>query len=248
MEPDQDAFGRMLQAHIRGEEVYEILERDDGFITAWNAAALYFAPVEGWPPYEREAVGHARGTVLDLGCGTGRHALYLKEKGLSVVGIDRSALAIRICRQRGLENARRLSVEELALLEGEPFDTVLMLGNNFGLVGGRRQAPEILERLQAVTSRRGLLIAESTDPHASHRPCDAAYRKENLRRGRLPGEMRLRVRFECFRGAWFDYLYVSREEMQALLEPSGWRVRRFLEGVGASYVALIEKRPRRRYG
>jgi len=35
-------------------------------------------------------------TVLDLGCGTGRHCIYLAKHGLSVVGLDVSKSALRI--------------------------------------------------------------------------------------------------------------------------------------------------------
>lgn len=35
------------------------------------------------------------GTVLDIGCGGGRHSIYLKEKGLDVVGIDISCQRLK---------------------------------------------------------------------------------------------------------------------------------------------------------
>src|SRR4051812_39166640 len=40
-------------------------------------------------PKVREAIGNARGlSVLDLGCGTGRHALWLAGMGASVTALD----------------------------------------------------------------------------------------------------------------------------------------------------------------
>jgi SAM-dependent methyltransferase len=38
--------------------------------------------------------------VLDLGCGTGRHAARLAERGYEVVGVDRSADMLRVARER----------------------------------------------------------------------------------------------------------------------------------------------------
>lgn len=36
------------------------------------------------------------GTVLDIGCGGGRHSIYLKERGLHVMGIDKMHLDLEI--------------------------------------------------------------------------------------------------------------------------------------------------------
>ncbi|MEM3875283.1 MAG: class I SAM-dependent methyltransferase [Candidatus Bathyarchaeia archaeon] len=70
-----------------------------------------------------------------MGCGAGRHSIYLQNNGLDVTGIDISPLAIKICRLRGLRKAEVMSVEEIDF-EPNSFDTVIMSGNNFGLLGG----------------------------------------------------------------------------------------------------------------
>ena len=43
--------------------------------------------------------GHLRGRVLDIGCGTGEHALMAAELGLEATGIDSSPRAIALARQ-----------------------------------------------------------------------------------------------------------------------------------------------------
>ena len=40
---------------------------------------------------------------------------------------------------------------------------------------------------------------------------------------------------------WFDYLFVSPDEMKHILTGTGWKVTRFIEGGRPSYVAVIEK-------
>ncbi len=40
---------------------------------------------------EREIAGNRRLSILDIGCGTGRHAIELARRGYSVVGVDLSA-------------------------------------------------------------------------------------------------------------------------------------------------------------
>jgi cyclopropane fatty-acyl-phospholipid synthase-like methyltransferase len=76
--------------------------------------------------------GAIRGRVLDVGCGTGEHALLAASLGLEATGIDLAAAAIERARekavQRGLE-ARFVvgSVLDLTGLDGQ-FDTVLDSG------------------------------------------------------------------------------------------------------------------------
>jgi SAM-dependent methyltransferase len=51
-------------------------------------------------PFWRNLAAHAGGSVLELGCGTGRIALPLGRAGVHLVGIDRSAEMLARARQR----------------------------------------------------------------------------------------------------------------------------------------------------
>ncbi|MEA2369888.1 MAG: hypothetical protein QOH12_282 [Solirubrobacteraceae bacterium] len=74
---------------------------------------------------ETGAIG---GRVLDVGCGTGEHALYFASRGIAVLGIDASAIAIERAvekgRPRGL--AARFAIGDIEALDelGESFDTI----------------------------------------------------------------------------------------------------------------------------
>jgi len=50
-----------------------------------------------------------QGRVLDVGCGTGENALYLAERGFSVIGVDLSTRAIDAAKTKGSE--RKLKVD-----------------------------------------------------------------------------------------------------------------------------------------
>jgi hypothetical protein len=73
-------------------------------------------------------------------------------------------------------------------------------------------------------------------------PAYLAYQERNRERGRMSGQLRVRVRYRDFIGPWIDHLIVSPEEMAAILEGTQWRVRRLLqqEGSGYYYVAVLE--------
>jgi ubiquinone/menaquinone biosynthesis C-methylase UbiE len=98
--------------------------------TGWDA----YAPFYDWEnartlgrrdvPFWRNVARQSRGTVLELGCGTGRISLPLARAGVSLVGIDRSMpmleradkrLKAWVTRQPGSRKRRRL----LRLVRGD---------------------------------------------------------------------------------------------------------------------------------
>ena len=60
----QDPFGRGLFDYYHGEEVTEIIEREDGFIDVTGGPADYFREYADWPDVEHQAIKYARGKVI----------------------------------------------------------------------------------------------------------------------------------------------------------------------------------------
>ena len=63
----------------------------------------------------------ATGEVLDLGCGTGHHAVALAESGLSVTALDYSAAMLMRARTRALERSVVIDFREFDLNQDLPF-------------------------------------------------------------------------------------------------------------------------------
>ena len=101
--------------------------------------AMYEA---GRPPWDidrpqsafRELADRGRlvGRVLDVGCGTGEHALMAAALGLEATGVDAASTAVTMARRKATErdlSARFLTWNALVLADlGESFDTVLDCG------------------------------------------------------------------------------------------------------------------------
>jgi SAM-dependent methyltransferase len=228
-----DAYGQLLHDLLDGKDVFEIVERDDGFIYVF-AAGYLLAPFRKWPSLDRRAMRYVRGRVLDLGCGAGRVAVHLQARGLDVVGIEVSAGAVEVCRRRGVRDVRRCAIEDVDESLGV-FDTVVMLGNNFGLLGSESKARRLLRRFHRLTTDRARIVAQTFDPHTLVDEVHRAYLERNRGRGRLPGQHRLRVRYRMAATPWFDYLQVSQTELAELLEGTGWRLDGTLRDEGASF-------------
>ncbi|UCG44506.1 MAG: methyltransferase domain-containing protein [candidate division WOR-3 bacterium] len=241
----QDAFGRWLLDHLRGADRGSATERDDGYINVTASADRYFSEPGDWPRQDREALKLVRGRVLDVGCGAGRHCLHLQGLGLDVTGIDNSELAVRVCRRRGVRRAVGASLTDALAMPlnrlGGRFDTVLMMGTNFGLFGRSRLLPARLRRLLRVATPQARIIGSTLDPYGSKAPRHVAYHRANRRRGRLGGEVRIRVLYGGYRTPWFDHLFVSRPELKRLLAGTGWRLARTIDGPGNRYIAVIER-------
>jgi SAM-dependent methyltransferase len=240
MKDYQDAHGHAMHDYLRGKGGFEIVERDDGFITPSNAPAVYFSKYRDWPAHEKKAMEYVRGKVLDIGCGAGRHSLYLQGKGFDVLGMDVSPLAIKACKLRGLKKAKLMSISRISSKLGG-FDTLLMFGNNFGLFESFDKAKRLLKRFHRITSEKARIIAESMDPCKTNEPDHLEYHKFNIKRGRMCGQLRLRVRYKKYATPWFDYLLVSEDEMKHMLKGTGWQVKGFLDSDDPMYVAVIEK-------
>jgi SAM-dependent methyltransferase len=238
-----DVYGAILADALNGKRAMEIVERDDGFVMAFDARYL-LDPFRRWDdPLERRAMRFVRGRVLDVGCGGGRVCLHLQERGLDVVGIDSSPGAIACCLRRGVRDARVLDLADLDASQG-PFDTVVMLGQNFGMVGSPPRARGVLRSLARATTARGRIVAETFDPHRSSDEVQRRYRERNRARGRMPGQLRVRIRYQALATEWMDWLQLSVDELADLLDGTGWALSRTL-GDGPSYIAVIDKRDRR---
>lgn len=237
---DRDAYGHEVYDFFRGQGGYEIVERDDGHIDISGGPAAYFAPFAKWGSHEKSAMRHVTGRVLDVGCGAGRVALHLQQKGHRVTGIDASPLAVKVSRLRGMKDARVLPLARVGPSLGT-FATVVMMGNNFGLFGSARQARRLLKRLHRMMPPDGRIIAETLDPYGTTNASHLRYHALNRRRGRMSGQVRIRVRYQDFISSWFDYLFVSREELRELLVGTGWRISKLLPSGGATYIAVLKK-------
>jgi SAM-dependent methyltransferase len=127
---------------------YDLLYRDK----AYDAEAQYVA--DTCRRHMPEAV-----TLLDLGCGTGRHAWELVHRGFEVTGVERSPSMVRRARQLHAslapERAAKLSFEEgdaLDFRSGRRFDVVTAL---FHVLSYQTQNAAVRDFLQTARAHLG---------------------------------------------------------------------------------------------
>ena len=238
----QDAFGHLLTDYQNGEQNVVIVEREDGYIEISRLGPLtYFAAYTEWAEHQKLAIEYAAGRVLDIGCGAGRHSLYLQKQGHDVLGTDISPLVIQLCKQQGLKNATVVPITQLNSKLGI-FKTIIMMGHNFGLVGSYKRSQWLLRRFASMTTDDAKIIVETMDPYQTKNPAHLAYHQYNRDRGRMGGQLRHRIRYKQYATPWYDYLLVSKLELEDILIGTSWTIEHYIDSDKPTYIAILKKR------
>ena len=93
-----------------------------------------------------------------------------------------------------------------------------------------------------ITSQEGQIIAQAVDPYQTEEPSHLAYQRYNRRRGRMSGQIRIRIRHGKTIGPWFDYLMVSQDELKKIVSGTAWQVTRIISDTGPGYTVVLKKR------
>jgi SAM-dependent methyltransferase len=118
-----------------------------------------FRKFKDMPILEQKALQISKGKVLDVGCGSGSHSLYLQKNGLDIKAIDISEGAIQVAKQRGVLNAEVLDL----LKETKTFDTILLLMNGTGIFQELSQVATYLKHLKSLLNPNGQILIDSSD-------------------------------------------------------------------------------------
>jgi SAM-dependent methyltransferase len=239
---EHDAFGKALLDHLHEREGEPLmLEGDDDSVRLADLQPKdFFLPVESWPWWEQRLIEVAKGRVLDLGAGAGRHSLHLQGRGHAVTAVDLSPGAVEVCRARGIREVQLADLTE-APNEGS-WDTILLMGGNLGLAGDWGPTRALLACLATLTPPGGVLIGDSVDP-TSEDPADVEYEDRNRRAGFHRGRVRLRLRYRGLVTPWWDQLNIPPAEIEDLVSGTGWALEQTLIGEDGYGVVLRRQGP-----
>jgi SAM-dependent methyltransferase len=130
-------------------------------------AACYDAanPPEAFYAHYLALAGEAPKTILDMGCGTGRLAVALTQRGHRVTGADPSAGMMRVARNRpGAARVRWVDSDTKSLALETRFDLIVMTGNVFQVFLDDEEVRASLRTLRGHLAPGGRLAFETRNP------------------------------------------------------------------------------------
>ncbi len=234
-----DIFGEIIKDATEGLAANHVIERDDGYINETDGKQ-YVARFEDWLEIEQHAMKYVRGRVLDIGCGAGRVCLYLQEHGFEVTGIDISPTAIETCRRSGVSDVRLMSADAINFPKAS-FQTVILFGNNFGILGHPDHVVKMLQRLYEVTTSDAVILAETRNPLQTDEKAHLDYHQMNRDRGLPPGLVKIRLRYHDMVGDWFELLMSTPEEMREIAERADWKLIEVIKN-DSIFIGVLRKR------
>lgn len=136
-----------------------------GWAATWHdvECACYGADLPLW----RELAEARGGPVLDVGCGTGRVALDLAERGHEVVGVDADPALVRLLAERARERSlpvRVVAGDARSLELGRRFPLALLPMQVAQLLGGEPGRAAMLGAMLRHLEPGGLLAIALADP------------------------------------------------------------------------------------
>lgn len=229
-------MGRAILDFQTGNEPANIITETNISEKDEMSVAYLFRTFKEMPAIEQKALQLAKGKILDVGCGAGSHSLYLQEKGFNVTAIDISVHAVEACRIRGISNVR---VEDVMRLEGQKFDTLLLLMNGTGICGKLNNLSRFLQKLASLLNDGGQILIDSSDiiymfdedEDGGHWiPSDGYY-----------GELAFRVYYKGEAEEPFGWLYLDYNTLQNAAHANGLQCELVMEGDHYDYLARLYK-------
>ena len=155
----KDLFGKALLDYQNGNYTEDLITSTSISDEDELPLPYLFRSYKEMPKLEQKALQLAKGKVLDVGCGSGSHSLFLQSKGIDVKAIDISKGAIEVTKLRGVLNSELKDV----LDETDTFDTILLLMNGTGIFQELSQVLKYLKHLKSLLKPQGQILIDSSD-------------------------------------------------------------------------------------
>lgn len=192
-----------------------------------------FRAYRDMPSIERMALQLSKGKVLDVGCGSGSHSLYLQNKGIDVYAIDISKGAITVAKKRGVKNT---AIKPL-LKESASFDTILLLMNGTGIFQELSQVTIYLTHLKSLLNTGGQILIDSSDIKYMYEDEDGGvWMDANTN---YYGELDYFISYKGIREAPMKWLYLDFNTLLTACTAIGLKCELVLEGDHFDYLAKI---------
>ena len=229
----KDLFGTALLDYYYGKYSEDIITSTNISDEDVLPLPYLFRDYSEMPKLEQKALQLAKGTVLDVGCGTGNHALWLQEKGFNIKAIDSSRGAIEVSKKRGVLNAELKPLLE----ETETFDTILLLMNGTGIFEELSEVSKYLKHLKSLLKPNGQILIDSSDISYMYEDEDGATWID-INNGYL-GELDYYLSYKGEQEVPMKWLYLDFETLKTACLTVGLKCEKVMDGEHFDFLAKL---------
>ncbi|WP_442795056.1 class I SAM-dependent methyltransferase [Pelobium manganitolerans] len=227
----KDLYGNILKDLYRGAPDLQVWLHNHYGEAEDYPMHMFFRDEQAMPEAETIALDLCKGKVLDVGAGSGNHALVLQNRGFEVTAVDVSAGACEVMKSRGVKDVRCLDVMDFT---GERFDTLLLMMNGIGFCGYIDDLKLFLAKADDLLNVGGQILFDSSD---------VAYLYEDLDRTAEPyyGETDYQYEYNGQKGEWFSWLYIDEWTMRRVAKECGWDLQVVYQNLDDNYLGRLTR-------
>jgi len=242
----KDLFGKAILDFQTNNDPQDLITETSISEADEMSVAYLFRSYDEMPKIEQKALQLSKGKILDVGCGAGSHSLYLQnEKSLDVTAIDISTNAVEACKLRGI---RKATVQNVMDLDGDKYDTILLLMNGAGMCGRLKNLTAFLLKLKSLLNENGQILLDSSDIiYMFDEDEDDGTRGEaELSEAKLIpfdheyyGEVVFNIEYKGEKELPFDWMYIDYNTLQNAAVANGLQCELILEGEHFDFLARL---------
>lgn len=235
--PHKDPMGTAIAEYHRTGHAGTLRVFSSQFDEDEIPVAQLFRSLDEMPAVEQRALAMARGRVLDVGAGSGCHALALQTMGKEVTAIDISELSVEVMCQRGVGDARAVDFYDEHFVE--QYDTILLLMNGSGIIGNIESMERFFLRLKQLLKPNGCVYMDSSDLKYLFEEEDGSYLIDMA--GDYYGLVDFQMQYKQVKGEPFDWLYIDFDTLAYYAEQYGFKAEMVCQGKHYDYLASLKR-------
>ena len=236
IDPKKDPMGAAILEYARTGKSARLRVQSSMFDEDEMPLETLFRTFDDMPAIEQEALRLARGKILDVGAGSGCHALALQDMGKDVCAVEISPLSVEAMKERGVKNVRLVNVFDERFTE--KFDTILLLMNGTSIIGRLENMPMFFSRMRELLNPGGMILIDSSDLKYLYENEDGSFDIDL--NGEYYGLVDYEMRYKGIKGGKFDCLYADFDTLACCAEACGFTAKLVKEGEHYDYLCRLE--------